>query len=505
MKRYRFLLFAFLLFLAACNIEKPHLPSWDIDLDVPLLNETYLLADMVDNEYIYIGADNALYLQNSGNLSTPVIGDIEFYPEVAIGPLPIPSGIAVDGMFSANDTVEGYEISYGVIDRGAIKTYFTDVDPAVTSIVISFDGIYTPEGNPFQIVYNGSSNPQITSLAHHRVGIANSNTLLDHIGFTVRATSSKPNGAPVANLQLRIENSFQFSEFQGKLMNYSLLIEDNLESIDIDYPYGIEEAIQLLSARLALSFTNELGFVCEFQGNLLARNDITGATVTIPIKDDEGNNFLIDPAQGGIPETTELILRTGIAPLLQIMPHHIEVIDGVFKLKDGINGGIGVVHTTDQIRGSYTLDAPFNFLLLPHTFLLNEPLELEISAENRDRIQKNGISADLALQIRNMLPIGASATIYVDRDSLFAPDDSTSYAFKRAVSIKSVSEAPGFQNVSFSLSETELQVFAHPKLYFQLAFSFKSNGLPVTITAAPSDYVQVRGKLRARVHIEEDK
>lgn len=190
---------------------------------------------------------------------------------------------------------------------------------------------------------------------------------------------------------------------------------------------------------------------------------------------------------------------------MQIMPHHIEIRDGLFKLRDGVSGAIGSVHAADQVTGSYTVDAPFEFLLLPHTFLLNEPKKLEISLENRDRIRKNAISAGLELQIKNMLPVGASATIYVDTDSLFSMADSLSYAFKREVSLGSVSENPGFQPVNLSLNAEEMQIFSNPMLYFQLAFSFSSNGLPVTITASPSDYVQVKGMLKARVHIEDKK
>ena len=505
MKRYVFPLLVFLLFLAACDIEKPHLPTWDIDLDVPLINETYLLADMVDNENIYIADDNTLYLQNSGTLSTPSIGDIDLNTSVDVGPAPLPSGIEFEGAFSPHDLDQGYHISYGLIDSGSIKTRFTDVDPSVTSITITFDGIYTASGNPLVITRNNSNGWQTTSLANHHMGVKDSGLILDDIGFSVQAVSSQPQGEIVANLQLKIENGLQFSEFQGSLQNYNLNIDDNLEAVDIDYPYGIEEAIQLQTARMALTFQNQIGFGCEFIGELYGINDLTGASATIPIKDENGNNFHIDPALNGLPQTTELLIGSGIEPLLQIMPHHIEVRNGVFKLRDGIAGAVGTVHANDQITGSYTVDAPFRFVLLPHTFLLNEPQKLEISEDNRERIRKNAISAELDLLVRNMLPVGASATVYVDTDSIFAMADSTSYAFKRQVSLGSVSENPGFQEVQLSLNAEEMQIFTNPTLFFQLAFSFNSNGLPVTITASPSDYVQVKGMLKARVHIEEDK
>lgn len=504
MKRYVFPLLALLLFVAGCDIAKPHLPTWDIDLDVPLLNETYLLADLVDNENIYIGEDNVLFLQNSGTLSTPSIGDINFNTSVDVGPLDIPSGIELQGSFSPHDPLDGYEVSYGLISSGTIRIHFTAVDPSVTALTISLDGILDAAGNPLQISYNGSNGWQTTSLVNCHMGVHNSGQIIPELGFSVLATSSQPQGETVANLRLKIEDGLQFSEFQGSLNNYVLNIDENLETVDIDYPYGIEEAIELQSARLALNFSNQLGFYCEFIGDLHAVNDLTGASVTIPIKDENGQNFHLNPGLEGLPQNTEIILTQGIAPLLQIMPHHIEIINGIFKLRNGITGSIGSVHAADQVTGAYTIDAPFEFLLLPHTYLLNEPRTLEISDSNRERIRKNAITAGLELQIKNMLPVGASATIYVDTDSLFAMADSTSYAFKRTVSLTSHALNPGFQTLNLALNEAELQVFDNPLLYFQLAFSFNSDGHPVTITASPSDYIQVRGMLKARVHIEEE-
>lgn len=503
MRPYILFLFAFLLVLTACQVETPHLPSWDVTLNVPLLNEKYLLSDLVDNEYIFIGDDNVLYIQNSGDLSTPSFGEVVFDTSVDLGPLPIPSGIALDGSFSPDDQTEGYQISYGEISAGSIRTRVTNGQD-LTSLTITFNGLYTSTGAPFVINWSHNSGWQNTSLAGAKMGTENAPALLEQIGFRVFATSTQPNGATVGNIEVSIENNILFSKFQGILENYSLPSNESAQNIDIDYPYDIEEAIELQQADLAIDLTNHIGFNCEFTGDLFAINNISGDSISIPILDDQGHNLLIPAGSSAVPSQHQFTISNGITQLLQIMPHRIEIRNSVFRITGGTVGNIGTVNSTDNITGTYNVTAPFEFILMPHTFLLNEPVELEISQENRDRITQYGVDASLALQVLNMLPIGANATVYVGNTANISPADSTTYAIKRDYHILPIGQAPGFQNVSLALNEAELQVFASPIVYVQMEFSFDSGGAPVTITAALSDYVQVRGMLSAKVHITEE-
>lgn len=503
--RYRFIfLFAILLVISACNVEKPHLPSWDVTLNVPLLNETYLLSDLVDNEDIFIGDDDVLYLQKTGDLSTPQFGDVVFDTQFSLGPLPLPSGVPIEGSFSPEDQTEGYQIAYGEISGGAIKIRITGAQNLAEAVTITFDGLHTSTGEPFTIHWNGSSGWQTTSLVGAKIGTENSNQLITEIGFSVLATSNEPQGTTIGNIEVRIDSDLTYHKFQGILTNYALPSDESAQTVDIDYPYDIEEAVELQEADMAINLTNPIGYTCIFTGDLYAKNDKTGAEVTIPILDDSGNNLEVPAAEPGVPSQVQFIISNGVTELLQIMPHRIEIRNSAFRITSGTAGTIGTVNSTDQIAGTYMVTAPFQFILHPHTFLLDEPIDLEISQENQDRIRQNGLSSDLALQIKNMLPIGASATVYIGTTPNVSPSDSTSYAIKRSVTILPIGQAPGFQNVNLSLNEEELQVFANPMIYIQMEFSLDSGGAPVTITAAMSDYVQIRGMLKAKVHITEE-
>ncbi len=81
MKRKILLLFGipFFIFLSGC-FEKPSepvLPTWDVDLTVPILNKTFTLGELVekDTTYLKVGAGNQIYYSTSEKLDATKIGD----------------------------------------------------------------------------------------------------------------------------------------------------------------------------------------------------------------------------------------------------------------------------------------------------------------------------------------------------------------------------------------------------------------------------------------------
>jgi hypothetical protein len=81
MKRKILLLFGipFFIFLSGC-FEKPSepvLPTWDVDLTVPILDKTFTLGELVEKDTIYlkVGAGNQIYYSTSEKLDATKIGD----------------------------------------------------------------------------------------------------------------------------------------------------------------------------------------------------------------------------------------------------------------------------------------------------------------------------------------------------------------------------------------------------------------------------------------------
>jgi hypothetical protein len=69
----------FFIFLSGC-FEKPSepvLPTWDVDLTVPILDKTFTLGELVekDTTYLKVGAGNQIYYSTSEKLDATKIGD----------------------------------------------------------------------------------------------------------------------------------------------------------------------------------------------------------------------------------------------------------------------------------------------------------------------------------------------------------------------------------------------------------------------------------------------
>lgn len=504
MKSYLIWTMALLILIGGCNIEKPSLPSWDVELNIPLMNQQYLLSELIDGEYITLGENNVLYLQNTGELSTPEFGELEFSIPLDTPAIPLFVGAANTGTFSTQDPSTGFRIAHGRISNGSIQARFSNVSNQVQDMSVVFDGLFDSSGNPYRIDYAGNSGWITRNLNGSSLGQLNSQQFLDELSFSVQIDSSLPNGTPAASLELRIPDEIRFSFFQGNITNYVLESQGDVETIDITYPYGVDEAIELQTASLVVNLTNHIGFTAEYQGEIYAINNTTGQSRIVPIKDAENNNFELAPALDGVPTISTIEVTNGISELLQIMPHHIEIRNSSMTFGSTDSTQIGTVNSTDKVVGAYTVSAPFTFKLNDNLIRLRDPLEIEISETNRERIAEHGISGGLRLQVLNKLPIGANASIYIGTNDSLDINDPSSYRLKRDVSIASYNTNSGFQSIDeLLISEEELDIFTNPKIYVQMAFSFNTAGEFVTITASPADFIQIRGMVSAKIRIEE--
>ena len=93
MKKIALMLIAALLLLSACEISKPHLPTWDVELTVPLINERYFVSDLADSVNLFVGENNVLTLIGTGETESQEFGDVSFNPEAILDPIPLLSGI----------------------------------------------------------------------------------------------------------------------------------------------------------------------------------------------------------------------------------------------------------------------------------------------------------------------------------------------------------------------------------------------------------------------------
>lgn len=79
MAKKLFVLFLIFIFFYGC-VEKPSepvLPTWDVDLTVPILDKTFKLGDLIekDTTYLKIGVGGQIYYSTSQNLGATTVGD----------------------------------------------------------------------------------------------------------------------------------------------------------------------------------------------------------------------------------------------------------------------------------------------------------------------------------------------------------------------------------------------------------------------------------------------
>jgi hypothetical protein len=519
-KAFFVLVLAAALFMAACNVRKPVMPEWDVELNVPLMAETFFVSDLVDSVNIVLGDGNILTLQGTGSAETPAFGDIDLNPDVESPAIPILSGIQSDATFPFvdSDPSDGtVQLSYGQLVSGVIGSRFQNVAPETQQVTVTFTELRTPAGAPFEIAWSGNSGWTNNNLEGCTIGTINSGQILQNLHFSITATSSLPNGTQIGDLTLRANSNLAFGHFQGHLDGLTFPLEESASHINVDYPYDIDEAIQLQEASLAVTLTNRLKFHCQFNGQFYAVNNDTGEERYIDILDGNNQPYMANPATNEGPGTTHLNFTNGIEQLLQIMPDEIEIRNGFFVINSSASGILGEVRNSDTILGDYTINAPFIFELFESTIRLQDPIQIEISQENRDRILNNALGAELTLNVLNTVPVGATATVYIGNTEAIDPADPDSYAYQRPVTLHSKQfveahigdpaypeiNSLGEQIITVTLSEAEVDVFAAPLVYLLWTFSFEDSDGVVTVTANTGDFIRIKSMIKAGLHISE--
>jgi len=501
MNKIYFTLITALILLTACDVKKPTLPSWFMDLSIPVINEKFYVSDLIDSVNIVTDENEVLTVTANGEADTNEFGTLPFTPSVQVAGFPI-LGSSFDLTIPFEDQEGKVGVAYAEIVEGNFQSCFRDLHPDVQQISLTFSDFYLPNNQNLVLTSNGSGNWVTTNLAGLHIGVANSNQVINQLHLSFQVIPSMPEGVQVATFDFQAKEPISLGEFRGTLNNYPIGLEDSGSLVNIDYPYGLDQAINLESAYLQITLTNYLGFGSVFSGQLLATNS-SGETSLIDIVDEEGNNYQIEPAtEEEDPRTMEIQFGHNVSQLLQIMPTTINIINGQFLINSGTN--IGNLRPTDSIHIFYTVSAPLTFTLHEHEITIAEEQEFNIPEENRERIQKNAISASLKLEIQNKLPIGASAKLFFSNTPDIDTQNPATYDIMKEAAINSADQVSGFQNVDLTLNKEELNIFTAEQVYMRFAFSFNETETPVTIHTSTSDYIHIKGMVTARVFIEKE-
>lgn len=494
------ILLSILLILGACQIEKPSLPIWDVDLKVPLINEHYYVSGLVDSVHLVVDGDELLYLTAEGDVETQPLPPVAVHPNISENSLPVLSGANMVQAMPFNDSQANAELSYGEISSGEIKIQVANVHPnaGAWTLQLEIPAITDSQGNPLRLNYTQPTPWQSIDLSSYFLGVLDSGVRIDHLDVHITSSSALPNGSLLAEIGFQSLTPISFHVFQGYLNHYEALAEDSVSNIEIEYPLDLSDAITLHEAYIDMAVSNQMGFSCEFEGWFKATRGNT--VVTIPIVDNNGNNYRIPAANVGNP--TLLRFSNRISELIQIMPEHIEIVGAKFIIDS--RSSYGTLRDTDAIFAHYTVLVPFRFTLHGKPIVIDTPTKISISKENRQRISQNVLEADLSLKMLNTLPIAATAYAYfANHDSLNVNDPAT-YSFVKQMSLGSSETHPDWQEeVHLRMNQAELDLFGAPDVYLKWVFHFEASTEMVEVYARPSDFIWIKGQILAKLRVED--
>lgn len=500
MKYKAMVLLGILLLLGACKIEKPSLPVWDIDIKVPLINEHYYVSSLVDSVHLVVDENDLLYLTAEGDVETSSLDQVELRPNIEVNDLQVSSGLDTLQAYSFDDS-QGFAIlTYGEVASGEIRIQVANVHPEAGDwlLEIEIPTITDAQGQPLHQSYTQPTPFHSISLASYHIGILDAADPIDEIQLRIVSTSALPDGSHLADISFELNQPIKFHVFQGRLSNYEILATGSTGNIDIEYPHNLDEAITLSDAYIEIAVSNQMGFSCEFEGNFKATRGDT--VISIPIVDDEGNNYRIEAATMENP--THLVFRNLISELMQIMPEHIEITDVKFTINSA--SGFGTIHDSDAIYAHYAVLAPFRFILHDSLIAIDNPTQISISEENQERIRRNLLSASLCLKVLNTIPLGTTAYAYFADHELIDPNDPETYSFMKQMILDSSLSSPAWQEPELmTLNKAELDLFAAPQVYLKWVFQLEESSDLVEIYAGPNDFIWVQGQLLASLRVED--
>ncbi len=513
MKRLTLLIMFMVLLLMSCELRKPVLPEWDVTLNIPLMNKSFFVSDLVDSVNIILAEDEMLTLRGSGSAQSNEFGNVVFNPQVDISNVPLISGIDNSIPVPIADSYNRVGLWYGLISSGVIRVRFQNMNENVDKVVLAIDDIITADGNVFEMHYSGVSDWESFPLDGCFIGDPNMESALEELNIRIMVKSSLPDGSYLGSLDLKLDDPIELSELHGYLRDYVLPVVDNVGSIEIEYPHNLENAIQLLEAKLKLELQNQIGFACEFIASIKAEKTSTGQSHVIPIVDENGKNLIISPASDAGPGTCEFIIEEGVSQLMQIMPDKVSLVDVQCIIRSDLMDGIGKVRASDKLFAQYQVDVPFKMILHPKHIKLQEPIEISLDKDNRRIIEDNVQDAELKFLVQNNIPIGFTLQLFFSSQAEIDCLNPATYLLSKSVNIHSkqwVENHPEAEDINLnreqliklSMDAEEMKIFSNPKLYMNLVFSFEDSGGPITITASVADFLQVKSMIKVGVHIK---
>ncbi len=506
-------LFLGLPLLIGCSVKKPSSPTWDVNLILPLMNKTYTMPQIAEDEdYLSLIGDKLFfsvrdtippchmngYLIESAQSEPEKLGLSQINSSIAqshglnipIPPFTFPL-IQREVRFTSFSLLE---IDSGYIGVKLINHLPFPIDSMVIGIgecgEIEFAGIIMPGAEAFDSLdIHGRTihNQQHLELSGRTPGTGGQSV---HIDTTVQTLDL-----------VVILSSLKVGQFVGVMKKTKLRIEPREELIHL--PQGLK-AISLSTVQMDLEVKNGVNFPAELDSLILQGYDDGGSPLEV---------LTVPEDQKYIPPESETTIRfdstnSNIVHFVNSLPRKIEA-SGSIIVGDSLYDGDA--NRSDSVLLSYHIWSPLELILAPQT-IEGGTTRVEVGEETRDLVENRLMSGAIIARAENHLPLGASVTYYFDPDStnldssasLIVPSPPDSLYLKPGhTSSSGEVDQPVISTLSIHLSHEDLQVFQDSLLFLRTKVEIPgTHGKPIKI--CPGDYLRITARLEVGVKVGGD-
>lgn len=529
-KIYIIFLLVLMLFVFSC-VENFKFPSWNVNLSVPLMDKNFPLADIDSEEDIMI-EDGEFLIKHNETLE----GDTVTAAQLIIGQKQVETEIPPQDVYFEDELTIS---DIGEIDEqmgyafGIVNSWTMNIDfnlDGITShnmdtIVLTFPDI-NPVGaeDILTIEITDFDNTTSVNLDGCTIGDENSQTIADileeiQFGIDVQTNAEIPQGGlPIMRVFF---DEIQLQRIRGVVSDKLIDIPDKTTDIDIDYPAGINEAIQLAEATLTVNLTSEIGMDCNLYAVIRAYNEDNDYSEFYVGYEDPNDNtvndFLIEAAEDINTPKVSSISFTGekVANLLNIFPNRLVIEDAHIIIErdldmDDLDAELGFVEIGQGIDGDYETEIPFDFYINNESVKPDSIFEVEISHENRDYLCDYTNRANMIFKLGNSMNFAANVNIFMSHSNIFENVYDSLYihpttgkkniVFKNNFIDAATASGDGESEVSFEMNYDEIQFMDNDKIYVGIEAVFSGSEEQVTIK--PEDYIKVLGRVDAEVKVD---
>ena len=505
-------------FLSGClDIPKNLvMPQWDVDLNIPMINRSYQLSDIVKKQnYIYvdtISPSNIIYQIKSNNYSQAV-GVSQFVSATPSASSPTTTLFADN--FKHNLYIQfpdGIKLDSATFSSGLFSYTYQNLSATTDTILISIPGITKTDGSIFTSTVTVPPFQTVTSLVpidftnYTYVFPASKQPsfLKNSIWFEVEI---KGTFGTQANVTLTTSN-FEFKDATGYLPSKSLGVKSSSFSLNLGNATDYRDKAFLKNANLDLN--------AVYQSPASNPFDIQVKNLTIVGIRNNGQEFTLT-----IPDSAKTFTFSGNAKNFSFNQDNSNIDSLISFLPDSIKVSAEYVMNPNNTTGSVTESDSVKFsanfsttsIMALRRSTVHDSSDMNISDEKTRTKIKAAQSAYLSVNVQNGIPLDASIRVTLT-DSLWNPlftlTNSTNNSDSIFVAGASVdqngevtNQTPTLLTVQLDSTQTEmLSRSYHVKYSVTVETTNASQNPPPTVAVRPGDQIkiQVYGGVKFRVN-----